>query len=47
MGFSPKQTQEMTLWEFSCLCAANTKNNGGGGGDMSEDRLREIGIEGF
>ena len=51
MGFTPSQVGEMSLWEFSA-CAdgyaeANGGKSGGGGGTISDTRLRELGIEGF
>lgn len=45
MGFRPKDVDEMTLWEFSCCLYAEKKSSGGG--DISEDRLRQLGVEGF
>lgn len=40
----------MTAWEFICAVDGYLEANGvkrSGGGDISEDRLAELGIEGF
>lgn len=40
----------MTLWEFDCAVRGHAEANGvkpRGKGDMSEDRLSELGVEGF
>jgi hypothetical protein len=42
----------MTLWEFNACADAFAKANGAksksdGGGDMPDERLRELGIHGF
>lgn len=41
----------MSLWEFNACADAFAKAHGGksksGGGDMSDERLRELGIDGF
>lgn len=42
----------MTLWEFNACADAFAKAHGGksgsgGGGDMTDERLRELGIDGF
>ncbi|MGB0855028.1 MAG: hypothetical protein ACPGSI_17155 [Pikeienuella sp.] len=50
MGFTPAQVDEMSLWEFSCCRSAYSAHHGGETqkrGDIEEDRLRELGIEGF
>ena len=46
MGFTPAEVNEMTLWEYSCCCAGTDKK-AHGRGDMSIERLRELGIQGF
>jgi hypothetical protein len=41
---------KMTLWEFSCAVRGHAEANGAkprGNGDMSEERLSALGIEGF
>jgi len=51
MGYTPRQVDEMTLWEFECCFDAHQKQNGkskkSGNGDIDDHRLREMGIEGF
>lgn len=51
MGFSPRDVDEMSLWEFSACRAAYSKHHGGKAqkqaSDVDESRLRELGIEGF
>lgn len=52
MAFTPAQVDAMTLWEFNACAHAFAKANGAkpasnGGGDMSDERLRELGIDGF
>jgi len=53
IGFSPRQVDEMTLWEFNACAATYAKAHGaensagGGGKDIPDDRLRELGIDGF
>lgn len=51
MGFTPAEVDAMGLWEFHACMAGYAKANGGGksapSGDISEERLREMGIEGF
>lgn len=40
----------MTMWQFAAAVAGWNKANGQGpkgSGDISDDRLREMGIEGF
>ena len=45
-GYTPAQINEMSLWEFlACLDAHTPKKSGGG--DLSEEQLREMGVEGF
>lgn len=45
MSYTPAQVNEMTLWEFSCCLYAEEKKSSSG--EISESRLRELGIEGF
>lgn len=52
IGFTPAQVDEMSLWEFNACADAFARANGakgksGGDGDMSDERLRELGIDGF
>lgn len=51
MGYTPAQVDAMTLWEFNACAHAFAKANGAkttsSGGDMSDERLRELGIDGF
>lgn len=51
MGFTPRQVDEMSAWEFQCCVVGYQEANGqkakSGGGDIDEARLREMGIEGF
>lgn len=51
MGFSPRQVGEMSLWQFWACVEGYGKANGwkasSGGGDLTEARLAEMGIEGF
>lgn len=40
----------MTLWEFVCAQEGFAEANGAkpkGGGEISDDRLAELGVEGF
>ena len=48
MGFTPREVDGMTLWEFAA-CAAGMQGSTGERrqSDVSEERLREMGIEGF
>ncbi|MCV2877613.1 hypothetical protein OE699_02005 [Sedimentimonas flavescens] len=52
MGFTPNQVQEMSLWEFmACSDGFSLANGGkessGGGRELSESELADMGIEGF
>lgn len=50
MGFTPEQVDRMHLWEFIACVGGYSAANGGErepSGDISEDRLRALGIEGF
>ena len=52
MGWCPRQVNETALWEFMAALDGYGRANGwkearGGGGDLSEDELREMGIVGF
>jgi hypothetical protein len=51
MGFTPAQVDAMSLWEFNACADAFAKANGAktqsGGGDIADERLRELGIHGF
>mgnify|MGYP005994845155 CR=1 FL=1 len=50
MGFTPREVDAMSLWEFMACCDGFRSANGGSkgpSGDLSEDELREMGIEGF
>lgn len=52
MGFAPEQTGAMSLWELLACWDGYAKANGiktnkGTGAEISEDRLRKMGIEGF
>ncbi|MGR3376060.1 hypothetical protein [Salipiger abyssi] len=53
MGFTPAQVDRMGMWEFlACLdgyagAHGGKKPPGGGGEEMSEDRMRDLGIEGL
>lgn len=50
MGFTPRDVDQMTIWEFNA-CYDGWKIANGvkprGKGDISEERLAEMGIEGF
>lgn len=48
-GFTPKQVDEMTLWEFSCCMAGLNEFHGvkQAPPEMSDEMLAELGIEGF
>lgn len=37
----------MSLWEFTSVVAPQMKDSGGSDKDISDERLRELGIEGF
>ena len=52
MGFAPAQVDAMSLWEFHACADGYAEAHGGkkksrGSGDMSDQRLRDLGIEGF
>lgn len=49
MGFTPEQVDRMTPWEFSACLDGWKRANGGKAesGGISDERLREMGIEGF
>lgn len=50
MGFTPAQVDGMGFWEFLACLDGYAQAHGGKknkGGDISEDRLAELGIEGF
>lgn len=51
MGFTPRQVDEMTLWEFTACCDGFSEAHGGKpraeGGDIDEADLRRLGVEGF
>lgn len=48
MGFTPREVDAMSLWEFTA-CADGFRNESGGRSDgtMSDDRMKELGIEGM
>lgn len=50
MGFSPRDVDDMTLWEFQCCAegyreAHSTEQEAAP--EMDDDRLAALGIEGF
>lgn len=50
MGFSPRQLDAMTQWEFTAALATWSKANrveDEQAPAMSDDRLAELGIDGF
>lgn len=51
MGFAPSLVRDMSLWEFMACSdgyqIANGAKEGPTGGDLSEDNLADMGIEGF
>lgn len=51
MGLSPKQVGECGLWQFMAALEGYGRSQGwkeqGAGGDLSEDELAAMGIEGF
>lgn len=50
MGWSPAQVGECSVWQFAAALEGYGRAQGwkvSGGGDLSEERLREMGIEGF
>jgi len=51
IGFTPRQVDELTIWEFNACCEAYIEANGGKkkpeGGDMDDADLRALGVVGF
>lgn len=49
MGFSPRDVDQMTIWEFSVVADAHAQARGKKrkGKALDEQRLAEMGIEGF
>jgi hypothetical protein len=52
MGLSPRQLDDMTMWEFSCAIADWRRFYASAGEEeaapaMSDERLAELGIVGF
>ncbi|MBZ9653549.1 hypothetical protein [Phyllobacterium lublinensis] len=49
MGFSPRQIDEMSLWEFGAVIDGYKRANGveEAPPTMADDRLSELGIVGF
>lgn len=51
MGFTPAEVDAMSLWEFASCVHGYGRAHGGDkakeGTPMSEDRMRELGIEGL
>lgn len=52
MGLTPSDINQMSVWEYmACSDGWNLnhdpKSRRAGAGDISEDRLSELGIEGF
>lgn len=49
MGFSPRAVDAMTLWEFAAAADGFLLSRGAKpkGRDMSDERLAELGVEGF
>lgn len=50
MGFTPVQVDRMSLWQFCAALHGWQISNGQKEkplGDIDDDRLREMGIEGF
>jgi hypothetical protein len=50
MGFGPREVDAMSLWEFRAASAGWEKAHSSGDNPppaMSDDRLKELGIEGF
>lgn len=49
MGLTPRETDRLSVWEYlACLSGWNAAHGGkrDGGGDMSMERLRELGVMG-
>lgn len=49
MGFTPAQVDAMSAWQFMACCGGINESNGGNPppGEISDDRLRAMGVEGF
>lgn len=49
MGYTPRDVDRMTIWEFNACKKGWNIANGvkPKGRDISDERLREMGIEGF
>lgn len=51
MGFTPQQVDEMTLWQFTACIEGYAAAHGGrkrrSEGDLPEEELKNMGIEGF
>lgn len=50
MGYSPRDIDDMSLWEYQCCLNAFIRNNVSDSDPapaMGDDRLQELGIEGF
>lgn len=51
MGLSPREVGECSIWHFMAALDGYGRAQGwkekSSGGDLSEDQLRELGIEGF
>jgi hypothetical protein len=49
MGFTPRDVDQMTVWEFVACCDGVVAANGvkPKAEAMADDRMAELGIEGF
>jgi len=50
MGFTPRDVDDMTLWEFNCCVEGYRKAHAAekeAPPEMDDERLAELGIEGF
>jgi hypothetical protein len=49
MGFAPRQVDQMSIWEISVIFDAYAQAHGAKrrGRSMSDERMAELGIEGF
>jgi len=51
IGWTPEQVDRMGVWEFIAATSGYAKAHGGGkapsGEGMSEERMRDLGIEGL
>jgi len=47
MGFSPRDVDQMSMWEFMACCDGFRVSKGGKVSEVESDRLRAMGIEGF